>query len=332
MARLRARRELIARAAGREQQDLDGLGARVANLEQRQAGAAVRADLLVRNSEDLDAATTALDAALAATTEELSGAARAAEAAQAAADAATDARHRSEARAEALERALSELQGAGGRELLRHVDGVVGSLVDLVEIDAGWEAAFEAAAGAGVAAVVVDGRRSAQAALATLRERGVTGAVLAPRQGVGVGGAGGAGGVGDTGVGSLPPGTSAQPVRRHVRARQGGEVAESVLDALVGRAVRVDGWEEAIDLSLARDDLVVVTAEGDRFARTGWRVRSSAGVVTKAAVEEAQRRAAADAAASELAKAALTEARIASSRAGRTRRRRACGGPPRRRH
>ena len=74
-----------------------------------------------------------------------------------------------------------DLQGAGGRELLRGVDGVVGSLLDLVEIDDGWEAAFEAAAGAGVAAVVVDGRRSAQQALATLRERGVTGAVLAPR-------------------------------------------------------------------------------------------------------------------------------------------------------
>ena len=181
MARTQARRELITRAAAREQQDLDGLGERVASFEQRQAGAAVRADLLVRESEELDGATAALDAALAATTEELQKAARAAEAAQATADEATDARHRSEARAEALERALAELQGAGGRELLREVDGVVGSLVDLVEIDDGWEAAFEAAAGAGVAAVVVDGRRSAQAALTTLRERGVTGAVLAPR-------------------------------------------------------------------------------------------------------------------------------------------------------
>ena len=186
---------------------------------------------------------------------------------------------------------------------------MVGSLVDLVEIDHGWEAAFEAAAGAGVAAVVVDGRRSAQAALTTLRERGVTGAVLAPRQN---GGASGAAHAATTG---LPPGTSAQSVRTHVRARQGGAIAESVLDTLVGRAVRVDGWEEAIDLSLARDDLVVVTPEGDRFAATGWRVRNAAGVVTKAAVEEAQRRAEAAAAASELAKAALTEARIASSRA-----------------
>ncbi len=104
-------------------------------------------------------------------------------------------------------------------------------------------------------------------------------------------------------------------MRTHVRARQGGAVAESVLDTLVGRAVRVDGWEEAIDLSLARDDLVVVTPEGDRFAATGWRVRNAAGVVTKAAVEEAHRRAEEAAAAAELAKAALTEARIASSRA-----------------
>jgi chromosome segregation protein len=310
MARLRARRELITRAAAREQQDLDGLGARLATLEQRQTGAAVRADLLAQQADEFDGAAAALDQALAATTEELEAAARAAEAAQAAADEATDARHRSEARAEALERALSELQGAGGRELLREVDGVVGSLVDLVEIDHGWEAAFEAAAGAGVAAVVVDGRRSAQAALTTLRERGVTGAVLAPRHN----GAGGAGVAGQTAT-QLPPGSSAQHVRAHVRARQGGAIAESVLDTLVGRAVRVDGWEEAIDLSLARDDLVVVTPEGDRFAATGWRVRSGAGVVTKAAVEEALRRAAADAAAAELAKAHLTEARIASSRA-----------------
>ncbi|HXA73161.1 MAG TPA: chromosome segregation protein SMC [Acidimicrobiales bacterium] len=311
MARTRARREAITRAAAREQQDLDGLGGRVTSFEQRQAGAAVRADLLVRESEELDAATAALDAALAATTEELQEVARAAEAAQAAADEATDTRHRSQARAEALERALSELQGAGGRELLREVDGVVGSLVDLVEIDHGWEAAFEAAAGAGVAAVVVDGRRSAQAALTTLRERGVTGAVLAPRQN---GGANAAAAVAAVAAAALPPGTSAQPVRAHVRARQGGAVAESVLDTLVGRAVRVDGWEEAIDLSIARDDLVVVTPEGDRFAATGWRVRNAAGVVTKAAVEEAQRRAEEAAAAAELAKAALTEARIASSR------------------
>ena len=150
--------------------------------------------------------------------------------------------------------------GRGGAELLRGVDGVVGSLLDLVEIDDGWEAAFEAAAGAAVAAVVVDGRRSAQAALATLRERGVTGAVLAPRSGAGR----------PSHRRRCPPGSSAEPVRppRAGSPRRRGRPSR-VLDALVGRAVRVDGWEEAIDLALARDDLVVVTPEGDRFAAVG---------------------------------------------------------------
>jgi chromosome segregation protein len=298
IASVRARMESVARAAAREQEDMDALGSRVGTLEERTAGAAVRADLLATQAEELERLTAGLEAELAVRTAELEEAVQAAEATQVSADAAEEARHRTAARAEALERALADLQGAGGRELLRHVDGVVGSLVDLVEIDGGWEAAFEAAVGAGVAAVVVDGRRSAQAALATLREGGVTGAILTPRQSSGAA------------VGELPPGSSAEPVRRHVRVRHGGAVAESVLDTLVGRAVRVDGWEEAIDLSLARDDLVVVTPEGDRFAATGWRVRSTTSVVTAASVDEARRRAEDAAAAAELARAHLSESRI----------------------
>jgi chromosome segregation protein len=309
IARARSRTELVARAAAREQEDIDALGSRVGALEQRTTGAAVRADLLAKQADELEQATAGLEAELGLRSAELEEAARTAESAQVSADQAEEARHRTSARAEALERALSDLQGAGGRELLRDVDGVVGSLVDLVEIDEGWEAAFEAAAGAGVAAVVVDGRRSAQAALTTLREGGVTGAVLAPRPTTSGGGVGGVGG-----AVSLPPGSSAEPVRRHVRARRGGAVAESVLDTLVGRAVRVDGWEEAIDLSLARDDLVVVTPEGDRFAASGWRVRSGASVVTAAAVEEARRRAEEAAAGAELARAHLTESRIVLGR------------------
>jgi len=303
LAQVRSRTESLARAAAREQQDMDALGARVGTLQERAAGAAVRADLVARQADELDQATAALETELAVRTAALEEAARNAETAQVATDQAEEARHRTAARAEALERALADLQGAGGRELLRDVDGVVGSLVDLVEIDDGWEAAFEAAVGAGVAAVVVDGRRSAQTALATLREGGVTGAILTPRQSSGA-----------AGTGELPPGSSAEPVRRHVRVRQGGTVAESVLDTLVGRAVRVDGWEEAIDLSLARDDLVVVTPEGDRFAASGWRVRSATSVVTAASVEEARRRAEDAAAAAELARAHLTESRIVLSR------------------
>jgi chromosome segregation protein len=301
---------------------MTALDARLAGLEQRHAAAAVKADLLDNESTALEETTARLEAEVARCRVALEGAGQQAEAAQRTADEGDQARHRSAARAEALERALRDLQGASGRELLRGVDGVVGSLLDLVEIDEGWEAAFEAAAGAGVAAVVVDGRQSAHQALATLRERGVTGAVLAPRpEGAnGSKGANGANGANGSAYApsptlDLPQGSGAQSVRRHVRARHGEAVAESVLDALIGHAVRVDGWEEAIDLSLERGELIVVTPEGDRFAATGWRVRSSTNVVTAAAVEDATERATAAAAAADTARMELARCRTALSEA-----------------
>ena len=322
LAKVRARTEPLARAVAREQQDMTALDARLAGLEQRHAAAAVKADLLDNESAALEETTARLEAEVAACRAALEGAGQQAEAAQRTADEGDQARHRSAARAEALERALRDLQGAGGRELLRGVDGVVGSLLDLVEIDEGWEAAFEAAAGAGVAAVVVDGRQSAYQALATLRERGVTGAVLAPRPegSNGANGVHGAHGAHGSAYApflpiGLPQGSGAQSVRRHVRARHGEAVAESVLDALIGHAVRVDGWEEAIDLSLERGDLIVVTPEGDRFAATGWRVRSSTNVVTAAAVEDATARATAAAAAADMARVELARCRTALSEA-----------------
>jgi chromosome segregation protein len=312
LAKVRTRLEPLGRSVAREKQDMAALDNRVAALEQRNTAAAVKSDLLVNQSTALDETTGHLEADAAAKRIALEEATQTAEAAQRVADEGEQARHRTAARAEALERALRDLQGAGGRELLRGVDGVVGSLLDLVEIDEGWESAFEAAAGAGVAAVVVDGRQSAHQALATLRERGVTGAVLAPRAGATPGtGAPFA----PTPTITLPPDSHAQSVRSHVRARHGEAVAESVLDALIGRAVRVDGWEEAIDLSLERDDLIVVTPEGDRFAATGWRVRSSTSVVTAAAVEDAQQRATAAAETADAARQTLANSRQTLSEA-----------------
>jgi chromosome segregation protein len=315
LSKVRARTEPLGRAVAREQQDMSALDDRVAALEQRNAAAAVRADLLGHELSTLEGTTARLEADVAARRTDLTTASARSESAQQRADEAEQARHRSAARAEALERALRDLQGAGGRELLRGVDGVVGSLLDLVEIDHGWESAFEAAAGAGVAAVVVDSRQSAHQALATLRERGVTGAVLAPRAGLPA-----SPGSPTTDFAArtqlhLPDGSKAESVRSHVRARHGEAIAESVLDALLGQAVRVDGWEEAIDLSLERDDLVVVTPEGDRFAATGWRVRSSTNVVTAAAVEDAQRAATTAAATADAARAELAQSRTLLSEA-----------------
>ena len=87
---------------------------------------------------------------------------------------------RSTARADALERALDEARGAAGAELLAGIDGVVGTLLDVVEVDTGWEDAFEAAVGASVAAVVVSGSQPAKAALSRLRQGGATGRGAGP--------------------------------------------------------------------------------------------------------------------------------------------------------
>ena len=195
--------------------------------------------------------------------------------------------HRSVARADALERALDEARGAAGAELLAGVEGVVGTLLDVVEVDSGWEDAFEAAAGASIAAVVVAGSQPARAALSRLRQGGATGAVLALTDGS-------VSDLTDRGRAiEAPPGT--ESIRRHVRTRRGGVELpglESVLDTLLaGSFCAVGGWSDAIDLALARPDLVVVTREGDRFSSSGWRVRSGGGVVTAAVVEEARDRA-----------------------------------------
>jgi len=191
---------------------------------------------------------------------------------------------RSTARADALERALDEARGAAGAELLAGIDGVVSTLLDVVEVDPGWEDAFEAAVGASVAAVVVSGSQPAKSALSRLRQGGATGAVLAltgaPRPGAGAGE-------------PVPPGT--ESLRGHVRPHRGGRDVsglDAVLDTLLaGSCCARGGWSEAIDLALARPDLVVVTREGDRFSPTGWRVRAAGGVVTAALVEEARSRA-----------------------------------------
>jgi len=314
LARAVVRAEALRREVGQDRRSLAALDERIEVLEGRLTAAAAKSDQLEAQAdalhEEAGRLAEAAAAAASASIEIADGAARAEEEA----GIAEQQRHRTAARAEALARALSELEGSGGREALAGVDGVVGSLVDLVEIDAGWEAAFEAAAGASAAAVVVAGRGAAKEALSRLHRTGSTGSLLTT-------------GTGPTGLGrdltGLPDG--AEAVRSHVRVARGDrERVGAALDALLGRAVRVSGWEKAVDLALDRTDLVVVTGHGDRLAASGWRVRSAKGVVTASAVEEAQRRATeaagvADAAAQRLAvaRAAAEEARGAATAAGR---------------
>ena len=71
---------------------------------------------------------------------------------------ATDWAARTQAHADALARALDEFSGAGGEAIIGGLEGVLGSFLDLIEVDGGWERAVESAAGASVGAMVVDGR------------------------------------------------------------------------------------------------------------------------------------------------------------------------------
>ena len=200
--------------------------------------------------------------------------------------------HSWQARADALALALDEARSAAGAERLAAVDGVLGTLLDLVEVDPGWEAAFEAAAGEALAAVVVDSVGSARRALEALHGEAISGAVLA---------------LSDAQViTDLPP--VGDPVRRHVRSSRAG--VDALLDALVGSAVMVaGGWAEAVDIVLAHPGATVVTPDGDRFGRTGWRVGAAGSGATGAALDEARARVTSAASAVEVAVGRLSDAR-----------------------
>jgi chromosome segregation protein len=179
-----------------------------------------------------------------------------------------------DARVEALTVALEDARQRAGVERLGRVEGVFGTLLDLVEIDEGWESAVEAACGEALAAVVVNSVEAARSAVEVLARGDLPGAVLAVEA--------------VRPAGTAPP--VGEPVRSHVHPRR-PDVA-SLLDALVGPAVVVEGgWGSAIDAALAYPEAVVVTREGGRLGASGWQAVTATTGATGAALEEAQRRA-----------------------------------------
>jgi chromosome segregation protein len=297
---LGALRKALDRAGGdaeRTAQRAAQLRARLERLDAEAAGAAAEIEGLADEA--------ALVAALSETTSAREAAEAAARATEARRDAAEAERHTWRARSDALGMALDEARARAGAERLAGVDGVVGTLLDLVDVDAGWEAATEAACGEALGAVVVDSVESGRRALALLARGDVAAAVLA----LGVAPA----------PRTLPP--VGEPVLRHVRPRR-PEVAP-LLDGLLGAAVAVDGgWPEAIDAALAHPDAVVVTRQGGRFGSAGWRVSTVTTGATGAALDEARERAALAAAEADdavaahgRARAALAEAREAEAAA-----------------
>jgi len=251
--------------------DLVGLDAEIESMAKQGDELEARAnDLRTRLDIGQEAETElvrALDVAVAAVTE----ATEAHETAQQAERGSSAELDRWSARAEALRLALDDVHSRAGVERLTHLDGVVGTIADLVDIDPGWELAFEAAAGDALSAVVVRDAETARKALEKLAEADAGGAVLA------LGGA----------VRPVEIPLVGQPLRDHVRS--GDEEVNGLLDRLVGTAVVVDGgWESAIDTALIYPDVVVVTQNGDRCGLSGWRIGAGGAGATAAAFAEAE--------------------------------------------
>lgn len=175
------------------------------------------------------------------------------------------------ARVEALTLALDEARSRAGAAHLAAVNGVLGTLLDLVEVDTGYEAAFEAAAGEALDAVVVQGTVSAKEAIGALQRGNFKAAVIAL-----------------TVATTNPPlAQTGSTVRAHVRSSVLG--VNELLDRLLAHVTLVTGGSvEAIDLAIEDPTAVLVTREGDRFGPSGWRIGGDRGGATGAALGEAE--------------------------------------------
>ncbi|MEQ8716245.1 MAG: chromosome segregation protein SMC [Acidimicrobiales bacterium] len=297
--RVRGEFGAVEKAISRADTERSQVRRRIDELDARRTGldaeAASMRDSLAISVTALSAAEAALVDAEATLTQAVD-AATVAEAA--ASEAEADRRHWT-SRADALALALDEARARSGAEALAGLDGALGTLAELVEVDAGWESAFEAAAGEAVAAVVVADPATGREALARLGELDTAGAVVA----MGIGGP------------QTPPVGHGEPVRPHVRGVS--PLVDVLLDSLIGGAVAVATPEAAVDVVLDSPTAVVVTRGGDRFSPTGWRVGVDRAGATGTALEEAIRRAETAVQTLDDAKAALAGARQARADAER---------------
>ncbi|HVM40460.1 MAG TPA: chromosome segregation protein SMC [Acidimicrobiia bacterium] len=207
--------------------------------------------------------------------------------------------NRWKARAEALALALDAARAEAGADRIEGLQGVVGPLVEHIEIEEGAEAAVAAALGEAMRALVVEDAAAARQAIERLTEGDVH-ALLVVLEGAD-----------RAAQGRLaPPG--ARPLADCVAAKHPGLGA--VIETLLEGTVLVEtGWREALELALEHPLLTVTTPAGERFRLGGtWRAGAAADEgVTKAALEEALRRADEAEVAQRAAESALIDARRA---------------------
>ncbi len=279
-AELRAQLEALNQAEQRSQQELARFDARVGDLDGRRDRAKQTRDQAQAAIDDYEVNKTESEQALADVQSRFREAASDLDRSRNLHQSAMATHTRSQARIEALEHALDAARSRAGADALQAVDGVLGTLLDLVDVDEGFELAAEAAMGDALLNVVVDNPRSGRQALAVLAEQDLAGGVLAL----------GAGGVSSTTTDSPAVG---QPLRSRVRA-QGHDInrvtaVDQLLDVLVPPSVVViESWTDHLDDIASQPQAVFVTRDGDRFSGRGWRLRQASSGATGAALEAAR--------------------------------------------
>jgi len=178
-AEVRGELRSVRSSTDRSEGELRRLAARNATLSTKLSG--VEDDAVRLRTECDEAGTVEIPLV-----DEVSAAERSLTVAEAAVESSRDSRNeaaeeasRWSARVDALQMALDAARERAGAERLAGVSGVLGTLLDLIEIDDGWEPAVEAALGESLTAVVVDDPAVGRRALDALRDSETTGAVIA---------------------------------------------------------------------------------------------------------------------------------------------------------
>ena len=201
------------------------------------------------------------------------------------------------ARSEALAMALEEAARPVPADVQAATDGVLGLLGDLVEVDPGVEAAFAAAAGDSISAVVVRHAATARCVLDSVEASDAGAAVIALE------------GNGSDGATGMPVHhLGLEPLRGRVRAADPD--VDRLLDVLLASTALVeDDWRSAADTWMRHPGVVVVTPAGDRLSSRGWRLGVHGAAGLRPALAEAEQRVGVARTARERADAACEAAR-----------------------
>lgn len=180
-----------------------------------------------------------------------------------------------EAKVTAYEAAIEEGRSKTQVSALGDVPGTLGALVDLIEVEEGYEAAFSASVRGFADSVLLSTREPAISALRRLKQLNLEGSVVSV-------------------AGFNPPGElenevsggNLRPVRSVVRALS--PQLSGFLDAVLSECyVVITSLDEAIEMHLRHSGATFVTLGGERLAPDGLRTASSPMRATRAALDRA---------------------------------------------